>query len=61
MSSRGGSAHPEPPEKRLRRARRPVSSADSAPARETAQNAPLWSFGGPLRELRGPNLMPFLG
>eukprot|EP00969_Alexandrium_andersonii_P107256 4731027-Alexandrium_andersonii.AAC.1 len=34
---------------RLRRARRPISSADSASTRKTAQNAPRGSFGGQSR------------
>eukprot|EP00969_Alexandrium_andersonii_P007710 336044-Alexandrium_andersonii.AAC.1 len=42
---RGGSARPNPPEKRLGRANRPASSADSASERKAAHKPPLQSFG----------------
>eukprot|EP00969_Alexandrium_andersonii_P373119 15483271-Alexandrium_andersonii.AAC.1 len=38
-----------PPEKRLRRARRPISSAESPSGRDTAQNPPLQSSGDQFR------------
>eukprot|EP00969_Alexandrium_andersonii_P354359 15441991-Alexandrium_andersonii.AAC.1 len=45
MSLPGWLSPPGPPEKCFRRARRPVSSADSASAQATMQKAPLGSFG----------------
>eukprot|EP00969_Alexandrium_andersonii_P353653 15440388-Alexandrium_andersonii.AAC.1 len=43
----GVSAPPDSHEKRLRRTRRPVASADSASVRKTMQNASLQSFRDP--------------
>eukprot|EP00969_Alexandrium_andersonii_P287797 12723591-Alexandrium_andersonii.AAC.1 len=45
---------PGPPEKCLRRAHRPASSAASASAQKTAQAALLRSFGAMFEALLGP-------
>eukprot|EP00969_Alexandrium_andersonii_P204813 9051682-Alexandrium_andersonii.AAC.1 len=45
---------PGHPEKRLRRTRRPTSSADSASARQTTHNAPLRTLGCKVEAIAGP-------